>query len=76
MPLDRKISPKSSENFVNLGVRKHKIVYLDFVIDKLTNSIENVKTGDSFKTDVALMTRDELKNVIKKMAGYLTGNQN
>ena len=66
MPLDRKISPKSSENFVNLGVRKHKIVYLDFVIDKLTNSIENVKTGDSFKTDVALMTRDELKNVIKK----------
>lgn len=66
MPLDRKIPSKRGENFLNLGVKKPKIVYLDFVIDRLTNSIENVKTGDSFKTDVSLVTRDELKNVFRK----------
>ena len=43
-----------------------KINHLDFVIDKLTNSIENVKTGDSFKTDVSLLTRDEIKGITKK----------
>ena len=47
-------------------MKKGKITLLDFVIDKLTNSIENVKTGDSFKTDISLLTRDELKVVTKK----------
>ena len=28
---------------------------LDFIIDKLTNSIENVITGDSFATDISLI---------------------
>ena len=32
------------ENKVNSG--------LDFIIDKLTNSIENVITGDSFATEI------------------------
>jgi hypothetical protein len=47
-------------------VKKVKINHLDFVIDKLTNSIENVKTGDSFKTDVSLLTREEIKGITKK----------
>lgn len=47
-------------------MKKGKINLLDFVIDKLTNSIENVKTGDSFKTDISLLTRDEQKAVTKK----------
>lgn len=28
---------------------------LDFLIDKLTNSIENVITGDSFQTEIAIL---------------------
>ena len=47
-------------------MKKGRIIHLDFVIDKLTNSIENVKSGDSFKTDVSLVTRDEIRKVTKK----------
>jgi len=47
-------------------VKKRKIVRLDFVIDKLTNSIENVRSGDSFKTDVSLVTKDEIKGITKR----------
>lgn len=39
---------------------------LDFEIDKLTNSIENVVTGDSFATDVSIITTADLKNITKK----------
>ncbi len=39
---------------------------LDFVIDKLANSIENVITGDSFSTDITLITNLDLKAVTKK----------
>jgi hypothetical protein len=47
-------------------VKKRRIIHLDFVVDRLTNSIENVKSGDSFKTEVSLVTKDELKGVLKK----------
>jgi hypothetical protein len=47
-------------------VKKRKSNRLDFEIDKLTNSIENVKTGDSFKTEVSLVTKDEIKQITKK----------
>jgi hypothetical protein len=43
---------------------------LDFIIDKLTNSIENVVTGDSFKTEISILTKTELKLVTKK-SGWL-----
>ncbi|MBN8704860.1 MAG: hypothetical protein J0L62_03230 [Bacteroidetes bacterium] len=43
---------------------------LDFLIDKLTNSIENVITGDSFATDISLLTISDLKTVTKKQ-GWL-----
>ena len=39
---------------------------LDFEIDKLTNSIENVVTGDSFMTDVSVITLADLKTITKK----------
>lgn len=39
---------------------------LEFVIDKLTNSIENVKSKDSFPTEVSLLSSEELKNITKK----------
>ena len=39
---------------------------LDFIIDKLTNSIENVLTGDSFATDISILRTSDLKTVSKK----------
>ena len=41
-------------------------IELNFVIDKLTNSIENVNSKDSFPTEIALLSLDELKNFTKK----------
>ncbi len=39
---------------------------LDFEIDKLTNSIENVYSRDSFSTDITLITSADLRTVTKK----------
>ena len=36
------------------------------MVDKLTNSIENVVTGDSFPTDITLISSADLKTLIKK----------
>ena len=47
-------------------MKKRQETGLDFVIDKLTNSIENVHSGDSFPTDISLLTKDELKSITKK----------
>lgn len=41
-------------------------IELDFIVDKLTNSIENVASGDSFPTEVSILTTKDLMNVIKK----------
>ena len=46
-------------------MKKQKNIGLDFVIDKLTNSIENVNSGDSFPTEVSLLTKVELKSITK-----------
>ena len=43
---------------------------LDFIIDKLTNSIENVITGDSFATEISILNVHELKTV-SKVNGWL-----
>jgi len=40
--------------------------YIGIRIDKLTNSIENVKSGDSFPTDVILFNNSDLKSISKK----------
>jgi hypothetical protein len=47
-------------------VKKAKINFLDFEIDKLTRSIENVTSGDSFATNVSHLLRTDLKEVTKK----------
>jgi len=47
-------------------VKKRQETEHDFVIDKLTNSIENVQSGDSFPTDISLLTTSELKNITKQ----------
>ena len=43
---------------------------LDFIVDKLTNSIENIITGDSFATDISIITTNDLK-VITKTKSWL-----
>jgi len=47
-------------------VKQQKEIGLDFEIDKLTNSIENVRSGDSFPTEISLLTQTEVKNLTKK----------
>jgi len=48
-------------------VKISKNIQLDFLIDKLTNSIQNTISGDSFATEVLRMTKTDLKQVTKKM---------
>lgn len=45
---------------------KKKKKFLDFEIDKLTNSIQNTVSGDSFPTEVSCLTKTDLKQVTKK----------
>jgi len=47
-------------------VKKREKIGLDFVVDKLTNSIENIVTGDSFVTEISIVTLADLKTVTKK----------
>ena len=47
-------------------MRKQTINYLDFEVDKLTRSIENVVTGDSFPTEILHLTKSDLKSMTKK----------
>ncbi len=49
-----------------MQVKKTKINFLDFEIDRLTRSIENVATGDSFATEVSYLIKADLKQVTKK----------
>ena len=47
-------------------MKQRRQIALDFIIDKLTNSIENVQTGDTFSTDITLLSTTDLKSVTKK----------
>ena len=47
-------------------MRKQTERGLDFQIDKLTNSIENVVSGDSFPTEISIVTEMDLKLASKK----------
>ena len=46
---------------------KRKAIELDFEVDKLTNSIENVVSGDSFPTAISLLTKADIKTATKKI---------
>ena len=50
-------------------MKKRKETGLEFEVDKLTNSIENVKSGDSFPTEISLLTKAEVKELTAK-AGW------
>ena len=56
-------------------MRKTRVSGLDFEVDKLTNSIENQITGDSFQTQMSIVKVGDLNTVSEKMDGYLTGKR-
>lgn len=37
-----------------------------FIIDQLTNSMENVVTDDSFETEISVLRNEELNQLTKK----------
>lgn len=47
-------------------MKKSSKYHNDFVVDRLTNSITNSISGDSFPTDVSLLTKNDLKQINKK----------
>ena len=51
-------------------MRKNKETGLDFVVDRLTNSIENVITGDSLATEISILTTNDLR-IVNKKNGWL-----
>lgn len=49
-----------------MQVKKRRQIPLDFLIDKLTNSIEDVQTGDVFPTNITLLSTVDLETVTMK----------
>jgi hypothetical protein len=54
-------------------VKKNRKIGLNFEVDKLTNSIQNVITGDSFSTDISIISAEDLKKVTKKSCWQFDG---
>ncbi len=48
------------------NVKKAKEIPLYFIVDKLTNSIQNTISGDSFQTEISRFTYTDCKQVQKK----------
>ena len=62
---------------------KRKKMYIDIEIDKLTRSIENVVTGDSFPTEILPLSKPDLVHLTQKNGWkfdwkkeYLQSNRN
>ncbi len=47
-------------------MKSKKKIQLDFIVDKLTDSIQNTISGDSFATEVSRLTKFDLKFVTNK----------
>jgi len=47
-------------------MNRRKIIEQAFIIDRLTNSILNVISGDSFQTEVMRLAKSDLINVTKE----------
>ena len=47
-------------------MKTRKAQGLDFIVDRLTNSIQNTISGDSFPTEVLRLRKEDLKQVTKK----------
>ncbi len=57
----------NTEYIAYLGlVRNKEKTGLDFLIDKITNSIENAVTGDSFQTEVSILSNADFKTISEK----------
>lgn len=59
--------------FVNLTVSLLSKYQVGIEVDKLTNSIVNTISDDSFPTDVIPVIDADLKNITKKRGWILTG---
>lgn len=46
-------------------MKKRTKIILDFLVDKLTNSIENTSTGEVFDTVIVKLTASEIKQITK-----------
>ena len=46
-------------------MKKQQITGLGFIIDKLTNSIENIITGEVFDTEITFLTFADTKSIKK-----------
>lgn len=46
-------------------MKKSRLRVLDFVIDKLTNSVENTSTGEVFDTEIVRLTIKDISQIIK-----------
>ena len=47
-------------------MKKTDEIQLGFIVDKLTNSIQNTVSGDSFQTEISRFTFTDCKQVLKK----------
>lgn len=61
-----KITAFIHDQHTKTGKRGKKPLALDFIIDKLTHSIVNTKTGDSFETEVTPFTKTDAGQITKK----------
>ncbi len=46
-------------------MKPEREIQLDFIIDRLTNSVRNTISGDSFQTEVGRLAQQDLKTVTK-----------
>jgi hypothetical protein len=44
-------------------MKNRREIGLNFIVDNRTNSIENVITGDSFATDISILSTNNLKSI-------------
>jgi len=47
-------------------MEKREEIEQSFIIDKLTNSVRNTISGDSFQTEISTLKKSDLKTVTKK----------
>ena len=50
-------------------VKRQNEIHLDFIVDKLSESIINTISGDTFLTEVSLLIKDNLKQSTRKNEG-------
>lgn len=53
----------TKEIFLNYSVKKNEHIGLDFEVDKLTNSIENVATGEVFNIVIEKLNNKDKKQI-------------